>query len=797
MSLDSDQYDFFVSYARKDNVGGWITAFLEALLAEHRRFSGGRSLVPFFDKSDIRGLDDWRQRIFNDGLAKSRLFLAFISPNYFAREWCRREWRAWIDTEIAKHILSNGAAAIYIVEVPGLRGQGILSEQQVAQKVAELCRLPAPHGSFVDAAAPVIHQIRSRRQITDVQPFYTSGLDALRRQDVAKVLEQLARDLDERAGRVKKAADSETTVPPYNKKFSGRLDELLALRDRLKDDRAGVISGIGGLGGIGKTELAFTYAHAFASAYPGGRFLVPCEGKTSLHEAVFRLGDFFRGQISDEERKRPDTYFAAISDCLRKRLEEKGHILLVLDNVTDANVLTPGQTNDLAVLGPSLHLLATTRLPSPLGVKGNWLTLGQLAEADALDLLEKYRAFANDIERNAARKIVRRLGGFTLAVELVGAHLAAHPGVTCGQLADIIGLEDLEDPDVLSSGEGLRYDHDRRLSAVLGPVLAGLKPVERRAMEYAALLPPDHVALPWLKALVIADFPEIGQPARLTNPWDGLWRRLESLALFSRPEEESTEPRWMRVHRLVQTLVKREMSVEESAARRQAVESLVLKRDAELEKTTQWNEARWEIEPLDALANLWDETENPDAVWLLNQVNRRWYTLAEWSRAEPLMRRALAIDQASYGKEHPEVARDLSNLAALLQATNRLSEAEPLMRRALAIDEANYGKEHPRVATDLNNLAALLQATNRLSEAVPLMRRALAIDQASYGLEHPNVAIRLNNLAQLLQATNRLSEAEPLVRRALAIDEASYGKEHPDVARDLSNLAGLLKATSP
>ena len=59
------------------------------------------------------------------------------------------------------------------------------------------------------------------------------------------------------------------------------------------------------------------------------------------------------------------------------------------------------------------------------------------------------------------------------------------------------------------------------------------------------------------------------------------------------------------------------------------------------------------------------------------------------------MRRALAIDEKSYGPEHPDVARDLNNLAQLLQATNRLGEAEPLMRRALAIDEKSFGPEHP------------------------------------------------------------------------------------------------------
>ena len=47
------------------------------------------------------------------------------------------------------------------------------------------------------------------------------------------------------------------------------------------------------------------------------------------------------------------------------------------------------------------------------------------------------------------------------------------------------------------------------------------------------------------------------------------------------------------------------------------------------------------------------------------------------------MRRALEIDLASFGENHPNVAIRLNNLGQLLQATNRIEEAEPLMRRAL------------------------------------------------------------------------------------------------------------------
>jgi tetratricopeptide (TPR) repeat protein len=180
---------------------------------------------------------------------------------------------------------------------------------------------------------------------------------------------------------------------------------------------------------------------------------------------------------------------------------------------------------------------------------------------------------------------------------------------------------------------------------------------------------------------------------------------------------------------------------------------------------------------------------------LLGWLGWSFYQLAEWTQAESLLRRALAIDEKSHGAEHPDIARDLNNLALLLQTTNRMPEAELLIRRALASAEKSLGTEHPNVATTLSNLALLLQATNRIEEAERLMRQALAIDERSFGVEHPEVATDLNNLAQLLRETSRFAEAEPLMRRALVIDERSFGPEHPRVAIRLNNLAMLLKAT--
>ena len=142
----------------------------------------------------------------------------------------------------------------------------------------------------------------------------------------------------------------------------------------------------------------------------------------------------------------------------------------------------------------------------------------------------------------------------------------------------------------------------------------------------------------------------------------------------------------------------------------------------------------------------------------------------------------------------------MSNLATLLQETNRIEDAEPLMRRALEIDEAALGKRHPTVAICLNNLAILLQDTHRIEEAEPLMRRALDIDEAAFDEQHPTVAIDLNNLATLLQDTNRLEEAEPLMRRALDIFDSfgrQTGHEHPYFQSAKANYQALQRAIGP
>lgn len=208
MPNDTDLYDFFVSYASADNKPtaanplGIISELVNGILAEHQTFTGGPKLTCFLDTDAIRHGHDW-QHTLHDGIAKSRAFVAFLSPNYFASEWCQREWRAWTEHEISIHILSQGSRPVYIIEVPGYDSHHI-PPSKVADDIRSLLASRTPAERVAGNPAATIKQIR-RTQHQPVQPFYDTGRNLLRRDDLDRVLKSLATDLNTLSATVKAA----------------------------------------------------------------------------------------------------------------------------------------------------------------------------------------------------------------------------------------------------------------------------------------------------------------------------------------------------------------------------------------------------------------------------------------------------------------------------------------------------------------------------------------------------------------------------------------------------------------
>jgi hypothetical protein len=93
------------------------------------------------------------------------------------------------------------------------------------------------------------------------------------------------------------------------------------------------------------------------------------------------------------------------------------------------------------------------------------------------------------------------------------------------------------------------------------------------------------------------------------------------------------------------------------------------------------------------------------------------------------MKRALKIDEDSYGKDHPTVARNLNNLAQMLKDTNRMSEAEPLSRCAVEIlvnFTSTTGHSHPHLQGIVYNYIGLLRAMGWSSEKIIVQIQKIA-----------------------------------------------------------------------
>ena len=72
--------------------------------------------------------------------------------------------------------------------------------------------------------------------------------------------------------------------------------------------------------------------------------------------------------------------------------------------------------------------------------------------------------------------------------------------------------------------------------------------------------------------------------------------------------------------------------------------------------------------------------------------------LGEFEGARASQQRALAIKEAVYGPEHPELALTLTNLGIVQQQLGEFEAAREHARRAVAIFERSLGSSHPYTA---------------------------------------------------------------------------------------------------
>ena len=526
------------------------------------------------------------------------------------------------------------------------------------------------------------------------------------------------------------------TRPPL---FVGREADLEYLHQRLQP---GVVLGLSGMAGRGKTTLALEFAHRFATQFESIYWL-PCQSGSlpSISSDLARqLGLSLTGDINQVVAELKLA-------CARK------HCLLILDNVAHEE---PGAL----IPGGAASVLVTTRQPG--------LRFLQLHPALHLDLFSEAQCFdlfrqvigAKDVSGHEAecQAIFKRVGHLPLAINLLARLIKYSARHT-----------------IASHAAKLPAD----VTALIKEAIHALPPDPRRLLAAMSACAPEGFRLALASSL--ADFNE-----------DASLDALDVLVGRSLVEEVDRDQRRYRLHALVRTAAN---GVEFAQKHAEALNQQFKNWE------TDWQACEEDLPDFQvalswALANRppfaaslafngfaltrrigrpAESFEISDRMIREDQTNnwalQAWFgnqalILRSWGRLEEALalhkkQEALCLElshkdglQACYG-----------NQALILQAWGRLEEALALHKQqeALCLELGNKDG----LQRSYGNQALILLAWGRLDEALALHKKeeALCLElgnkdglQASYG-----------NQAGILQAWGRLEEALALHKKEEAI----------------------------
>ena len=435
------------------------------------------------------------------------------------------------------------------------------------------------------------------------------------------------------------------TLPARNPVFTGRASALADLAQQLAAGPVAVVA-VRGLGGVGKSQLALEYAHQMRKS---GRYEVAgwvrADSAVTVAEDLAALGPLLGlpGEGTVGERA------AGVVAALGSRRDW----LVVFDNAH-----RPG---DLAgwLPGGAGHVLITSRDRAWSGI-ATQIDLDTFTRAESVTFVCQRTGSGDE---KAAGELADAVGNLPLALAQAAAYIdarsmtiAAYLGLYRDPALAIrlrdAGLDSAEYPASVASTWLINFTQ-----------LAAERPAAVELLRLCAFLDPDDIDLDLLTTGKDHAGQVLGRA--LGDPLDRAETAgaLAAASLVTVPADGH-----LRVHRLVQAVTRDQLDTGQAAA--------------------------WASRALNLIAAVFPDDP---------QDHRTWAACAS---AAPHAE-AVTGHAASSPALAPKVASLLGNLGIYLWRSAQLTAARATQQRALAINEAAYGPDHPQVAITLGNLRSV------------------------------------------------------------------------------------------
>ncbi|MEU1486103.1 FxSxx-COOH system tetratricopeptide repeat protein [Streptomyces sp. NPDC005752] len=581
-------------------------------------------------------------------------------------------------------------------------------------------------------------------------------------------------------------------APPRNPGFTGRSLVLERMRDQLGGGMAVVLpqpQALYGLGGVGKTQVALEYVHRFMADYDLVWWISSeqiDDVVASLAELAVRLG----AQGGDD--------MAAASkeavDLLRRGVPSE-RWLLVFDNADD-----PERLSRYFPQGGSGHILVTSR-------NQTWSQHGDALPVDVFlreESIEHLQRRAPGLSDEDAAQVATAVGDLPLAVEQAAAWIAE----TATPIDSYLEQLARQAPQVLALNQPAGYPEP--VAATWNISIERLKersPAAVRLLQLCAFFAPEPISanLLYSKEMIEA-----------LKPYDAslqeklvLGRVIREIGRFALAKVDQVSNS-IQVHRLVQAVIRAQLSEEEQREARHVVHRILAGARPDDDEPID-NPGTWP-----RFATIWPHLGPSDARNCKDPETRRLLI----DRVRYLWKRGDVRTAGRLGDELRDTWRDMLgnrdlqylylcfHLSNIMRTRGRFVEAKELDEVTLGRQREVLGPEHPHTYMTTSSLAIDLGLLGDYGRAIELATAAHEGFSQIFHDRHPRTLAAANNLALNLRSVGQYARAREIDQDVYDLRSEVLGPEHPYslssamcLARDLREVGryedsvGLLSRT--
>ncbi|MFG2331842.1 FxSxx-COOH system tetratricopeptide repeat protein [Streptomyces sp. NPDC048604] len=606
-------------------------------------------------------------------------------------------------------------------------------------------------------------------------------------------------------------------APPRNSGFTGRSVVLERMRDQLGAGMAVVLpqpQTLYGLGGVGKTQVALEYVHRFMADYDLV-WWISAEQTDDVVAALAELAGRLGAQGGDD--------MAAASqeavDLLRRGVPTN-RWLLVFDNADD-----PDQLRRYFPSGG--HILVTSRNQS-------WSQHGNALPVDVFlreESVEHLRRRAPGLTGADADRVAAAVGDLPLAVEQAAAWIAETATPVTAY------LEQLEQQAARTLGLNQPVGYPEPVAATWNVSIERLKqrsPAAVRLLQLCAFFAPEPIHSNLLYSKEMIDALKPYDPALQEKLVLG--KVIREIGRFALAKVDQVSES-IQVHRLVQAVIRAQLSEEEQRDARHAVHRILAGARPEdnepIDNPDSWprfntiwphlgpSEARYCIEPetrrllIDRVRYLWKRGDVRTAYALASDLRDAWremlgnddlqYLYLRFHLANILRTQGRFVEARELGEEtlirqrnvlgdsHPHTYMTTSGLAMDLGALGEYSRAMELATEAHEGFSEIFHDSHPRTLAAANNLALNLRMVGQYARAREIDQEVFDRRSEVLGAEHPYTLSSAASLARDLREVGRYEDSVSLLSRTYEVYKETLGRAFPGTLAAAKSLAVSLR----